>query len=253
MTHFEELEQQSEELRRAQDESRSLRMQLAEYQKTTMSEPASCLLIQLTAVMVATMIAANLLALKILDFCSIPVDGGIWLFPLTYIAGDALCEIYGKTWADRVAYLCTGAGVVMVLLFHIVNGFPGHFAADNSVYEGLVATGSKVMLASFLSFLAGQLINNIIFERIWRKNKASHSYGKRSLGSSIVAHLVDALVFETIAFYGRLPLEDFIRQVGFALIAGLLIEVAVLPLNIYLTEWLVMRVQYRHGQSLTSK
>lgn len=215
-----------------------------------MPEAASNLLILLTVIMAGTLIVANLLALKIWEFCAIPVDGGIWLFPLSYIAGDVLCEIYGRPKADRVAYLCTGAGVATVLLLHAVNALPSHYAADNSAYEGLVAASGKVMLASFVSFLAGQLLNNFIFEKIRQRHDAPQAYGVRSLGSSVVAHLVDALLFETIAFYGRLPLADFLNQVIFAFWAGLLIETAMLPSNIWLTNRLALRVSYRNGEYL---
>lgn len=203
----------------------------------------------LTALMAVTLVVANLLALKLWDLCNIAVDGGIWLFPLTYIAGDLLCEIYGEKVADKVAILSTILGVgVMALLWFVRVVLPDYQSADNTVFNSLVDSCSIVMFASFLSFLVGQLVNNLVFKKIRQHYNQPGDYTKRSIGSSIVAHLVDAMVFETIAFYGRLPLGEQARQIIFAFMAGMMLESVLIGVNRHLANSLAARWGYRHGK-----
>lgn len=195
----------------------------------------------------ATLVVSNLLAMKIWSFCSIPVDGGVWLFPILYITGDLLCEIYGKERADEVAYLSAAVGFVTVLLLIFSKALPDHPEADNTAFDLLTDTGSTIMAASIISFLVGQLLNNYAFEQIRHKYAAMNDYCRRAFGSSIPAHAVDALVFETLAFFGRLSLTSFLQQAFFAFIIGIIIEAAFLPVNFWLKIQLSRKLHYWNG------
>lgn len=253
---LQELDEQAEkyellarELAKCQADQAQLLRELEACQATSTPTCVVWPLAVLTALMALTLVVANLLALKLWGFANIAVDGGIWLFPLTYIAGDLLCELYGERTADKVALLSTSFGIaVMILLRFVQIVLPDYPSADNSVFDSLVDSCSIVMFASFLSFLAGQLVNNIIFKRIRQYFNRPSDYTKRSIGSSVVAHLVDALVFETIAFYGRLPLGEQVRQIIFAFVAGLMLEAMMLTPNYCLVNFLAARWKYRHGE-----
>ena len=211
-----------------------------------------------------TIVVANLLALKIWDFCGTPVDGGIFLFPLTYLLGDMLCELFDKPIADLVAIVSALGGGLTVVFLRLILLLPDHYLVDNSAYAVLVEACGIVMIASVVSFLVGQLLNNAVFHWI-RDHFELHrarlerllgpkltkllAYPSRSLGSSLPAHLVDALVFEVLAFYGRLPFTAFLQQVVFAFIAGVIVEAGLWSVNAWLIGRLATSLHYRHGQA----
>lgn len=205
-------------------------------------------LVVMAVLMAFAMIVANLCAMKIWSFLNTPVDGGIILFPLTYVVGDLLCEIYGKRTADRVAWLSFMTGLGATLMLYLVGALPDYPSADNQAFDLLLAGFNRVMIASMTSYLAGQLLNNWVFEQVRRRHKQRSRYLQRSLSSSLIAHLVDAVVFETLAFLGRLPLAEFIMQAVFAFLAGLIIEVGLVPINLWLRARLTSYLQFYNGK-----
>lgn len=195
------------------------------------------------------LVVANLMAMKIWNFCGIPVDAGILLFPISYIIGDLLMEIYGQKMANRVAWYGSVFGALtafFLLVAHLLPDYPG---VDNSAFEVSYSMVGRIFLASLLAFLASQLTNNYVFEKI-RQSTKEYQLLRRIFLSSCAAHLVDSLVFETVAFYGRLPFWEFIAQAAFAYVAGLLLETALLPLTRYLANRLAEHLQYRHGHDI---
>lgn len=198
-----------------------------------------------------TLIVANLLALKIWRFFDIPVDAGILLFPLSYITGDLLAEFYGEKIADFVAFVAASFGVMTLTVFYLASCLPNYPGADNSGFEAAASLAGRIFLASIVSFLLGQIANNRLFEKVrHRRNHTIDSvemkpkritdkrflaaFAERAIVSSGVAHAVDAVVFEVIAFYGKLPISEFLRQVIWAYIFGLAIELFIFPLTYFL-------------------
>lgn len=209
---------------------------------------AVSVLLLFSSALCVILLVANLMAMKIWDFCGIPVDAGILLFPISYILGDLLMEIFGKKTADRVAIYSSIFGALTGIALFLASLLPSYPGVDNSAFDASYSMVGRIFLASLLAFLASQLTNNFIFEEI-RKHTKENQLIQRIFLSSCVAHLVDSLVFETIAFYGRLPFDQFVTQAVFAYIAGLLLEVILLPVTKYLANLLAGRLQYRHGKT----
>lgn len=208
-------------------------------------------LILLSVAMGVTLLASNLAALKVWNLFGIPVDAGIWLFPLTYIVGDLLVEIYGQKVASLVSVYCAffAAAVAGVLLFAkvVLPDFP---EVDNSAFEIIQGATGRIFLASVAGFLVGQIINNGVFASIRAGQKSNSGFLKRALLSSAVAHIFDSLVFETLAFLGRVSFGDFVVQTIFAYVAGIILEVIISPLTAVLAQKLRERLKYTNGKNL---
>lgn len=218
-----------------------------------MSERQLRRLIILSACLVITLVVANLLALKIWSFCGIPVDAGILIFPLSYIAGDLLVEFYGERVADFVAFVAAGFGIVTIIVVYLANCLPNYPGADNSGFDAVSNLAGQIFLASIISFLFGQAANNRLFEIIRIHHCVQEmlvttgpekmaelgffrAFAQRAIVSSSAAHAVDAIVFEMIAFYGKLPVAEFIRQIIWAYVFGLLLELCLFPVTYFLAK-----------------
>lgn len=205
------------------------------------------------AIMSCMVVVANLAAIKLWDLFGIPVDGGIVMFPITYILGDLLVEIYGERTANTVASCGLGLGLLTCILLWIVAALPGYPGADNSAFVAISSMASRIFLASIFSFWCSQRLNNFLFAKIRQKSpKHLNKFWFRALSSSFFAHLLDAVVFETAAFIGRLTFWEFLTQAGFAFIAGLALEAVLLPLTNYLAKRLKNHLHFEDGRPISS-
>lgn len=187
------------------------------------------LLILISAATSCTLLISNLAATKLWDFCGIAIDGGIIIFPVSYVLGDIAVEFFGKEAANRIVLAALAMNAIAVIVFILVGALPPFVGWDNQAsYEAILGFAPRIVLGSLLAFAASGLTNNYIFERLRCRLKGSKFY-QRALFSSVVGRLVDSLIFETVAFFGILPLEDFIRQAIFAYLAGMMLETAMTP------------------------
>lgn len=198
------------------------------------------------------LLASNLAALKVWNLFGIPVDAGIWLFPIAYIVGDLLVEIFGQKVANLVSLYCSlfAVLVAIILVFAKVAlaDFPG---VDNSAFNIIQSATGRIFLASVAGFLIGQVINNGVFAAIRAKQSDKNiRFVKRALLSSVVAHIFDSLVFETLAFWGRVSPGDFLLQIIFAYLAGLALEIILSPITAILARRLRNNLKYSDGKKL---
>ncbi len=213
-----------------------------------MSFPIIKVLILFSVALGVTLLASNLAALKVWNLFGIPVDAGILLFPITYMVGDLLVEIFGQKVANLVSVYCSLFAVVVagILLFAkvVLPDFPG---VDNEAFDIIQGATGRIFLASVAGFLVGQLVNNGLFVRL-RASKRTN-FIKRALLSSAVAHAFDSLLFETLAFVGRVSFGDFIVQAMFAYLAGLVLETILSPITAKIAAGLRRKLKYVNGKN----
>lgn len=215
----------------------------------TMPYDAARLFMVLGATTSVVLIVANIAAVKLWSFCGLPADAGLLLFPITYIIGDISVEIYGKNLANQMA-LCSGAfAVVTAVILWLANLLPDYPGADNTTYYLMSKELGRMFLASIAAFVASELTNNAVFAKI-RRTQLTDNFYARALLSSAVARVVDECVFEITAFYGKLPLKDFLMQMLFAFVIGMVLEGIFSPVTNWLSKWLPVRVHYNNGNRI---
>lgn len=208
-----------------------------------------------------TLIASNLAALKIWrlriwwpeklwplktwrEVATLPVDAGIWLFPLSYVVGDLLVNTFGQKLANLVAvYTSLLAVIVAGVLWFAKVALPDFPGVDNGAFEIVQGATGRIFLASVAGFLAGQLVNNSCFTNMRSSQRGeddAKAVRRRAIISSVPAHLADSILFEFLAFWGRVSTGEFAQQIGFALVAGITIEAL---LSWKLTPWLALRLK----------
>lgn len=196
-------------------------------------------LVAMTALSVLVLVVANIVSVKLWDFAGIAVDGGIVIFPLSYILGDLMMEIYGKKMANYVVFLSFGMDVLVTLIILVVGCLPAYPGwGGQAAYEAILGFTPRIMLGSLVAYLVSELMNNVVFEKIKRVTGEGKLW-LRLLGSSAVARVADTVIFETVAFFGVLSAGEFILQAGFAYVAGFALEIILTPV----TYWLVGKLK----------
>jgi uncharacterized integral membrane protein (TIGR00697 family) len=159
------------------------------------------------ALFVTCLITANILIVKQISIGGIVLPAGIIIFPLNYIIGDILTEVYGYQQARRVIWLGFLCNSVAVLAFWIGKLLPPApvFEAQ-SAYERILGGTPRFLLASFVAYLAGEFANSFVLAKMKIMTKGRWLW-TRTIGSTLVGQGVDTLVVLIIAFVGVLPLS----------------------------------------------
>ena len=199
----------------------------------------------LAAIFCSLLLISNIGATKIIDFGPIKTDGGAFLFPLTYIIGDVLTEVFGFKATRRVIYTGFGIGILAGLTFWLVQVAPAASGWENQgAFESILGFVPQIVAASVIAFLLGQLTNSWTFA--WIKRKAeSRGLWARSIGSTIVGEFVDTLTFTLIASLGRLNFSEFLNYLATGYIYKTLYEVLALPIT-----YRVVAIVKRHEASI---
>jgi uncharacterized integral membrane protein (TIGR00697 family) len=184
------------------------------------------------AIFVALLLLSNIGATKFIALGPLTFDGGAILFPLTYIIGDILSEVYGLKAARKAIVLGFAMSILAALTFWLIQIAPGaDFWENQSAYEAILGFVPAIVLASVAGFLVGQLLNAYVLVKI-KERTHERALWLRLMGSTVVGEFADTFVFCTI--YGLafgLTMGDFWNYlfVGFAYKVG--VEIILLPVT----------------------
>jgi uncharacterized integral membrane protein (TIGR00697 family) len=163
------------------------------------------------ALVITVLIISNIASsAKIIDWgvsiFGIPLafDGGTILFPLSYVLGDVLTEVYGFRKARRVIWTGFGMLGLTSLVFFAIQHLPGEVTwqsyagqdAYNAILGGVSSGG--IMLASLTAYLAGSFTNSVILARMKVLTRGRFLW-MRTIGSTLAGEAVDTAIFVTVA------------------------------------------------------
>jgi hypothetical protein len=154
------------------------------------------------AIFVAVLLISNVASSKILDLGPFTFDGGTILFPISYIFGDILTEVYGYSRSRRVIWIGFGCAALMALVFAIVGALPpAEGWRGQEAYMTILGQTPRIVLGSLIAYFAGEFSNSYTLAKM-----KVFTHGRwlwtRTIGSTIVGEGVDTLLFVLIAFYG---------------------------------------------------
>jgi queuosine precursor transporter len=131
-----------------------------------------------------------------------PFGAGILFFPISYVIGDILTEVYGYSRARRCIWAGFGALLFMVFMSVVVVALPPDPTwTGQAAYEQVFGAVPRIVLASILAFWAGEFANSYVLARMKVWTKGRHLW-TRTIGSTLVGQGVDSLIFYPLAFYG---------------------------------------------------
>lgn len=168
----------------------------------------------------------------------IVTDGGALLFPLTYVFGDLLAEVYGWRRARRAILLGFGVGFLASVTFLLVDLAPPAADYENAdAFHAVLGFVPRIVAASLVGYLAGQLVNAQVVVRL--KNRARPgSLWWRLVSSTLAGELVDTALFCTIAFGGIVSLGTLGNYIVVGYVYKVLVEVVLLPVTLRVIAWL---------------
>jgi uncharacterized integral membrane protein (TIGR00697 family) len=154
---------------------------------------------------VAVLLISNIASTKILELGPFTFDGGTILFPLSYIFGDILTEVYGYKRSRRVIWTGFFAAFLMSVIFIIVGKLPAAAGWENQeAYEKILGLTSRIVMASLVAYFAGEFSNSYVLAKMKIITRGRWLW-TRTIGSTIVGEGVDTFLFVLIAFYGVIP------------------------------------------------
>jgi len=154
---------------------------------------------------VAVILISNVASSKILDLGPFTFDGGTILFPISYIFGDILTEVYGYKRSRRVIWTGFFAAFLMSVIFIVVGKLPP--AADwpnQDAYDKILGLTPRIVVASLIAYFAGEFSNSYTLAKMKIFSKGKWLWA-RTIGSTIVGEGIDTMLFVFIAFYGVFP------------------------------------------------
>jgi uncharacterized integral membrane protein (TIGR00697 family) len=131
-----------------------------------------------------------------------PFGAGVLFFPLSYVIGDMLTEVYGYARARRVIWTGFAALIFMAFMAWVVVQLPpAEGWPHQAAYEAVFGNSWRIVLASMLAFWAGEFANSFVLAKMKIQSKGK-GMGLRFVASTFVGQGLDSLIFYPIAFYG---------------------------------------------------
>jgi hypothetical protein len=131
-----------------------------------------------------------------------PFGAGILFFPVSYVIGDVLTEVYGYARARRVIWAGFGATVFMALMAWVVVALPPAPGWTNQpAYEAVFGQVPRIVFASMCAFWVGEFVNSYVLARMKLATGGRHLW-MRTIGSTVAGQGVDSLIFYPLAFLG---------------------------------------------------
>jgi uncharacterized integral membrane protein (TIGR00697 family) len=187
----------------------------------------------LVAVFTALVIISNVTATKGVAFGPIITDGGFIVFPLTYVIGDVLSEVYGFKAARRAIFLGFSMNALAAAAFWVTIYLPAaDFYTNQAAFENVVHAYTQLIIAGLAGFIVGQTINAWVVVAIKERTKEKHLWA-RLVGSTFAGQLGDTLVFCSIAAsaIGINTFSDFAVYTALGWLYKTAVEVVLLPVT----------------------
>ena len=199
-----------------------------------------------TSIFVTCLIVSNIIAVKIASFGSLPLIGPLFLpvavivFPISYIFGDVLTEVYGYARARQVIWIGFGCNLLAVAAIWAGGLLPGapfwnagvyespH--AAQAAYEAILGFTPRLLAASFTAYLAGEFLNSYVLAKL-KVATAGKWLWLRTISSTLVGQLADSGLFIAIAFAGVVPLSALGRLIVTQWLFKCAYEAAATPLT----------------------
>lgn len=196
-----------------------------------------------TVAFVSLLLLSNVIASKMVNWLGITGTAAMYLFPITYIFGDILVEVYGYARTRRVIWLGFVANVIMVLVFWYAISLPHpDFWQGQAAFASVLGAVPRMVLFSILGYWCGSFVNSFVLARMkeWMvKWDPNHKFlFIRTIGSTLAGEFVDSVIFILGAFVGIIPWEVVSTMVFVQWGVKCAIEALMTPITYIIVGWL---------------
>ena len=187
-----------------------------------------------TVLFVTTLLVSNIVSVKIVSVGWLTFDAGTVLFPLAYIVGDIITEVYGYRRTRRLIYNGVAALALMTLTFWVVQLLPADGSwTGQAAFESTLGVVWRLAIGSVTALFVGEIMNAYVMGRM---KVASRGRGlwRRMVSSSLAGNALDTVIFSTIAFAGTIPMTSFWQLIVTVFLIKMAVEIMVSPLTMHL-------------------
>ena len=193
----------------------------------------------LLAVFCAVFLISNITAQKGVELGPLITDGAFFLFPISYVIGDVIAEVYGFKTARRAVFTGFGIAVVAVVSFYIAIWLPpAGFYDMQDTFAAVLGLLPRVVVASLTGYVVGQLLNAWVLQKM-KDRLGRGNLWARLIGSTVVGEFADTLLFCSIAagVIGISTAGEFVNYVAVGFAWKTLMEVVLLPITYPTIAW----------------
>lgn len=204
----------------------------------------------LVALSAAVFLISNINATKGVQIGPLVLDGAFFLFPISYVIGDVLAEIYGFKNARRAIWISFGITILAAISFYIAIWLPAaDFYENQSEFALVLGLLPRIVIASLAGYVVGQLLNSWTLTRI-KARTGEKSLWARLLGSTVIGQFGDTLLFCAIAapVIGVSTVPDFLNYVIVGFVWKTALEVVLLPVTYAVISWIKRSEGYGAAQ-----
>lgn len=185
----------------------------------------------LAVLFVSCILISNILASKLISIFGISMTGGVLVFPISYLLGDIITEIYGFKNSKRIIIYGFICNLIMVILFFIAIKLPyPEYWQNQDAFVTTLSNTPRMLLASFIGYLIGGLSNSFVMEYIKNNSKIKYLWF-RTILSTIVGEFLDTSIFLLIGFLGTMEIGNLLFMILCQSLAKILYEVVLTPVT----------------------
>lgn len=190
---------------------------------------------------VTSLLVSNIIAGKLITLMGITLPAAVILFPLSYIFGDVLTEVYGFKRTRLVIWTGFAANLFMALVFMVTIALPHPgFWEGQPAYAAVLGFTPRLVVASLVGYFVGEFSNSVILSCLKVKTQGRNLW-LRTIGSTVVGEGIDTVLFITIAFGGALSLETLSELMLAQYLWKVAYEVILTPLTYLVVNWVKVK------------
>lgn len=200
-----------------------------------------------TAIFVTSLIVSNIIAVKLVSVGPLFLTSAILIFPVSYIFGDVLTEVYGYGRARQVIWIGFGCNLLAVLAIWLSIQLPaapfwrmGSFddpESSQQAFEAVLGFTPRLLGASFVAYLVGEFLNSFVLAKMKIATSGRHLW-MRTIGSTLVGQLADTGIFMLVAFLGVIPAAHLFGMVVTQWLVKSLYEASATPFTYLVVNFL---------------
>ncbi|OYT74515.1 MAG: transporter, partial [Armatimonadetes bacterium JP3_11] len=164
--------------------------------------------VMVVALFLTSLLLSNIIAAKIISVGGLVMSSAIVIFPVSYIIGDVLTEVYGYRRARVVIWIGFACNLLVVLIISAAIAMPpAPFYEHQQAFETVLGVAPRLMLASLIAYLVGEFTNSFVLAKLKIATQGRWLW-TRTISSTIAAQLLDTTLFTMVAFAGVYPTAE---------------------------------------------
>ncbi|MCS7301402.1 MAG: queuosine precursor transporter [Fimbriimonadales bacterium] len=163
------------------------------------------------ALFIVSLVLSNIIAAKIISLGGLVMASAILIFPVSYILGDVLTEVYGYRRARLVIWIGFGCNLLAALIIIAAIALPpAPFWQHQEAFRTVLGVAPRLLIASLIAYLVGEFVNSYVLAKLKIATRGRWLW-TRTISSTIIAQLLDTTIFTAVAFAGVYPTAELVK------------------------------------------